>query len=235
MNVRSLASLSSFVVALACAAGCRGATSSPDVAPPSTPGSPTPASTMPAAAATPLHPGNDPGHAGNGTPLTPTGKNQLAAFAAGCFWGVEDAFRHVHGVVATAVGYSGGHTSNPTYEQVCTHTTGHAETVLVEFDPTKVPYEQLLRVFWKIHDPTQVNRQGPDEGDSYRSVIFTFSPDEAAAATASEKVAQTQLSKPIATQIVPMTTFWKAEGYHQQYSERTGDHSCPISAQLESM
>jgi peptide-methionine (S)-S-oxide reductase len=226
--------LAPFAIALACTAGCRGAQSSPDVAPPSGPGSPTAGTTMPAAAA-PLHPGSDPGHAGNGTPLAPSGKNQLAAFAAGCFWGVEDAFRHVHGVVATAVGYSGGHTSNPTYESVCTHTTGHAETVLVEFDPTRVPYEQLLRVFWKIHDPTQVNQQGPDVGDSYRSVIFTFSPDEAAAAHASEQVEQGALHKPIATQIVPMAAFYKAEGYHQQYSERTGDHSCPISASLESM
>ncbi len=226
MILRSLAPLA---VALAFTFGCKGAQSSSDVAPPSGPASPTSAATAP------MHPGSDPGHAGAGTPLVATGKNHLAAFAAGCFWGVEDAFRHVHGVVATAVGYSGGHTTNPDYEAVCTHTTGHAETVLVEFDPTRVPYEQLLRVFWKIHDPTQVNRQGPDEGDSYRSVIFTFSSDEAAAAQASEKVQQGALSRPIATQIVPMTTFWKAEGYHQQYSERTGDHSCPISASLESM
>jgi peptide-methionine (S)-S-oxide reductase len=231
MIFRSLAPLA---VALACTVACRGAQSSTDIAAPSAPGAPTSGMTTPAAAAA-MHPGTDPGHAGDGTPLTPTGKNQLAAFAAGCFWGVEDAFRHVHGVVATAVGYSGGHTSSPSYESVCTHTTGHAETVLVEFDPARVPYEQLLRVFWKIHDPTQVNRQGPDFGDSYRSVIFTFSPDEDAAAHASEKVEQGTLSKPIATQIVPMAAFWKAEGYHQQYSERTGDHSCPISASLESM
>jgi peptide-methionine (S)-S-oxide reductase len=228
-------SLAPFAVALAFTVACKGAQSSPDVAPPSGPASPTSGTTTPAVASAPMHPGSDPGHAGAGTPLVPSGKNQLAAFAAGCFWGVEDAFRHVHGVVATAVGYSGGHTTNPDYEAVCTHTTGHAETVLVEFDPTRVPYEQLLRVFWKIHDPTQVNRQGPDVGDSYRSVIFTFSPEEAAAAQASEKVQQGALNRPIATQIVPMTTFWKAEGYHQQYSERTGDHSCPISASLESM
>ncbi len=233
----NFSSLAPFAVAFTCILGCRGAQSSPDVGPMSGPVSPTPGTTATtnASAAEPLHPGTDPGHAGNGTPLIPTGKNQLAAFAAGCFWGVEDAFRHVHGVVATAVGYSGGHTTNPTYEAVCTHTTGHAETVLVEFDPARVPYEQLLRVFWKIHDPTQVNRQGPDVGDSYRSVIFTFTPEEAAAARASEAVEQGQLKQPIATQIVPMAAFYKAEGYHQQYAERTGDHSCPISASLESM
>src|SRR5271155_5547712 len=109
-----------------------------------------------AATAAPAHVGTDPGHAGQGTPLTPTGHNRMAAFAAGCFWGTEDAFRHVPGVVATAVGYAGGHTQSPTYPAVCTPTPGHAETVLVEFDPTKIPSEQLLRDFWKIHAPTQV-------------------------------------------------------------------------------
>jgi peptide-methionine (S)-S-oxide reductase len=177
--------------------------------------------------------GTDPGHAGAGTPLTPQGKNRLAAFAAGCFWGVEDAFRHVPGVVATAVGYAGGHTTSPTYPQVCTHTTGHAETVLVEFDPTKVPYEQLVRDFWKIHDPTQVGGQGPDEGDNYRSVIFTFDADEAAAAAASMKAEQKTLSAPITTTIQPMTAFWKAEDDHQQYAERTGHHGCPVKLPLD--
>jgi peptide-methionine (S)-S-oxide reductase len=185
-----------------------------------------------APAAPALHPGNNPGHVGAGTPLTPTGNDQLAAFAAGCFWGVEDAFRHVPGVVSTAVGYSGGHTSNPDYEQVCTHTTGHAETVLVEFDPAKISYAKLVQVFFKIHDPTQGNRQGPDVGDSYRSVIFYFSPQEQQIASASKDAVQKTLSNTITTQIVPMTQFWKAEQYHQQYSERTGDHSCPINSQL---
>ena len=165
----------------------------------------------------------------------PTGSDQLAAFAAGCFWGVEDAFRHVPGVVATAAGYSGGHTENPTYEDVSSHTTGHAETVLVEFDPTKTSYEKLLTAFWEIHDPTQVNRQGPDVGDNYRSVIFTFDDAEAAAARASKQAEQGKLSRPIATQIEPMRVFYKAEPYHQQYAERTGDHSCPIRHRLEAL
>ncbi len=180
------------------------------------------------AASTSPRVGTDPGHAGQGTPLVPAAHDQLAAFAAGCFWGVEDAYRHVPGVVATAVGYAGGHTADPTYERVCTHTTGHAETVLIEYDPTRVPYEQLLRVFWKIHDPTQVGGQGPDEGDSYRSVVFTFTAEQAAAAQASKQAEQKHLSSPIATQLRPMGAFYKAEEYHQQYAERTGHHGCPI-------
>jgi peptide-methionine (S)-S-oxide reductase len=235
MNVvRSLAATvaGSLPYALACAGaclalgGCAKASRPADIA-----AEPSPA--MPAAAAataarTPGHVGTDPGHAGRGTPLTPEGHNRLAAFAAGCFWGVEDGFRHVPGVVATAVGYAGGHTQNPTYPQVCTHTTGHAETVLVEFDPAKVPYEQLLRDFWKIHDPTQVGGQGPDEGDSYRSIVFTFDDDEAAAAKASQAAEQRTRSAPITTEIRPMGAFWKAEDYHQQYSERTGEHGCHV-------
>ncbi|HZU83439.1 MAG TPA: peptide-methionine (S)-S-oxide reductase MsrA [Polyangiaceae bacterium] len=172
--------------------------------------------------------GTDPGHAGYGTPLKASGPDKLAAFAAGCFWGVEDAYRRVPGVVATAVGYAGGHTSDPTYEKVCTHTTGHAETVLVEYDPSRVPYEHLLRVFWKIHDPTQVGGQGPDEGDNYRSIIFTFDADQAAAARASEQAEQRSLSAPIVTEIRPMPPFYEAEAYHQQYAERTGHHGCPV-------
>jgi peptide-methionine (S)-S-oxide reductase len=179
--------------------------------------------------------GADPGHAGYGTPLTPTGQDKLAAFAAGCFWGVEDAFRHVPGVVATAVGYAGGHTNDPTYEKVCTHRTGHAETVLVEFDPHKVPYEQLLRVFWKIHDPTQVGGQGPDEGDNYRSIVFTFDDEEAAAARASEQAEQKSHRAPITTEIRPMAAFYKAEAYHQQYAERTGHHGCPIRVPVDTL
>ena len=179
--------------------------------------------------------GNDPGHVAHGLPLTPTGRDRLAAFAAGCFWGVEDAFRHVPGVVATSVGYAGGHTTEPTYEQVCSHTTGHAETVLVEFDPTRIPYEQLLRVFWKIHDPTQVGGQGPDMGDSYRSVIFTFDDNEAAAARASMQAEQRTQHHPITTEIRPMGTFYKAEEYHQQYAERTGHHGCPIRVPVDTL
>ena len=187
----------------------------------------------PAAATAAPRVGTQPGHAGYGTPLTPTGHDQLAAFAAGCFWGVEDAFRHVPGVVATAVGYAGGRTTNPTYESVSSHTTGHAETVLVEFDPARVPYEQLLRVFWKIHDPTQVGGQGPDMGDNYRSVVFTFGEEEAAAARASLQAEQKRLPAHVTTEIRPMGAFYEAEAYHQQYAERTGDHSCPVSLRLD--
>ncbi len=210
----------------ALATACHGSRTTTDVAP--DPATATAASTP--TSSVPAHVGTDPGHAGNGTPLTPTGRDQLAAFAAGCFWGVEDAYRHVPGVVATAVGYAGGQTSDPTYEDVCTHKTGHAETVLVEYDPARVPYEQLLRVFWKIHDPTQVDGQGPDIGSNYRSVVFTFSSEQQAAARASLAAEQKTLSSPIATHIQPMGPFWKAEGYHQQYAERTGHHGCPIKS-----
>ena len=172
--------------------------------------------------------GVNPGGAGAGTPLVPRAGDELAAFAEGCFWGSEDTFRHVSGVVATAVGYTGGHTSNPSYEDVCTHTTGHAETVLVEFDPKKVTYAQLLRVFWDSHDPTTPNQQGPDIGDQYRSAIFTFSPAEDAAARAARAAEQSQYKTKITTVIEPIGRFWKAEGYHQQYDERTGRHSCPL-------
>src|SRR5580692_10323012 len=172
--------------------------------------------------------GTAPGHAGRGTPLTPEAGHQLAAFAEGCFWGSEDTFRHVAGVTATAVGYSGGHTQNPSYEDVCSHTTAHAETVLVEFDPTKVTYAQLLRTFWDSHDPTTLNRQGPDYGDQYRSAIFTFSAEEDAQARASMGDEQKHYKSPITTQIQPMSVFWKAEDYHQQYDEKTGRHSCPL-------
>ena len=131
-------------------------------------------------------------------------------------------------MVATAVGYSGGHTSTPTYEDVCSHTTGHAETVLVEFDPKKVTYLQLLRVFWDSHDPTTPNQQGPDIGDQYRSAIFTFTPRQEAAARASLAAEQPHYRQKITTEIEPIGRFWKAEGYHQQYDEKTGRHSCPI-------
>jgi methionine-S-sulfoxide reductase len=198
---------------------------------------PPPDTSGPAARGTtaPAHVGTDPGHVGYGTPLTPSGHNQLAAFSAGCFWGVEDAFRHVPGVISTAVGFTGGHTNDPTYEKVCTHTTGHAETVLVEFDPRRVPYEQLLRVFFKIHDPAEVDRQGPDIGDQYRSAIFTFSDEEAAAARAAAQAEEKALGKHVATEIRPIGPFYKAEDYHQQYAEKTGSHACPIRGQVESM
>jgi peptide-methionine (S)-S-oxide reductase len=172
--------------------------------------------------------GKRPGGLGNGTPLSAQPGNELAAFAAGCFWGVEDAFRHVPGVVATAVGYTGGHTKSPDYEAVCSHTTGHAETVLIEYDPAKVSYGRLVNIFFQMHDPTTKNRQGPDVGDQYRSAIFTFSVTQAEAAKAELALAQPAQSKPIVTEITPVSAFYAAEAYHQQYTERTGVHGCPI-------
>jgi peptide-methionine (S)-S-oxide reductase len=172
--------------------------------------------------------GTDPGKVGTGTPLEARPGHELAAFAAGCFWGVEDTFRQVPGVVATAVGYTGGQTKNPTYEQVCTHTTGHAEAVLVEFDPSKITYEQLLVVFFKNHDPTTLNRQGPDVGDQYRSAVFTFSEKQAEAARSALAAEEKARGEKVVTLVSPAAPFWKAEEYHQQYDEKTGTHSCPI-------
>jgi peptide-methionine (S)-S-oxide reductase len=174
------------------------------------------------------HVGADPGSVGRGTPLTPRPGHALAAFAAGCFWGVEETFRQVPGVVATAVGYTGGHTDDPTYESVCTHTTGHAETMLVEFDPKVVSYTTLLNVFFKNHDPTTMNRQGPDVGDQYRSAIFTFSAGQAAEAGAAKEREAAAVGRPVVTIISPVGRFWKAEEYHQQYDEKTGTRSCPL-------
>lgn len=147
---------------------------------------------------------------------------ETAIFAAGCFWGVESTFRRVPGVVDATVGYTGGTSENPTYEQVCSGTTGHAEAVRVEFDPTKVSYERLLDVFWEAHDPTQVNRQGPDVGTQYRSAIFTLSPEqEAAARTSKEELERSgRLPRPVATEITPAGPFWEAEEYHQRYEEK---------------
>jgi peptide-methionine (S)-S-oxide reductase len=172
--------------------------------------------------------GADPGHAGQGTALVAASGHELAAFAEGCFWGSENTFRHVPGVTATAVGYTGGHTERPTYESVCSHTTGHAETVLVEFDPKVVSYEKLVDTFFASHDPTTKNRQGPDVGDQYRSAIFTFSPEQDSVAHARADVAQKKLSKPITTEIAPIPAFWKAEEYHQQYDEKSGRESCAL-------
>jgi peptide-methionine (S)-S-oxide reductase len=147
---------------------------------------------------------------------------QTATFAAGCFWGVEDAFRRVPGVVDVVSGYTGGHVENPTYRQVCSHGTGHAEAVDVAFDPEKVDYDTLLNVFWQIHDPTQLNRQGPDVGDQYRSAIFTHGDAQQLAAIASRDREQPKHARPIVTQIVPATRFWPAEEYHQRYFEKNG-------------
>jgi peptide-methionine (S)-S-oxide reductase len=155
---------------------------------------------------------------------------QKATFAAGCFWGVESSFRAIPGVVSTRVGYAGGKTKNPTYKDVCTDKTGHAEAVEVTYDPSKVPYEKLLEAFWNLHDPTQVDRQGPDFGSQYRSVIFFHSPEqEAVAKAAKEKLAKSgKYRRPIATEIVPAGDFWQAEDYHQQYLEKRGLSNCHL-------
>jgi peptide-methionine (S)-S-oxide reductase len=154
---------------------------------------------------------------------------KIATFGAGCFWGVEDAFRRVGGVAATSVGYSGGFTENPTYEDVCTDRTGHAEVVRVEYDPDQVSYETLLDVFWNSHDPTTVNRQGPDFGSQYRSVIFHHDDSQRAAAVASKERLQSsgRFRRPIVTEIVPAAPFSRAEEYHQQYAEKFG-RSCSL-------
>ena len=155
-----------------------------------------------------------------------------ATFAAGCFWGVEATFRALPGVNSTRVGYIGGHTENPTYQDVCTDRTGHAEAVEVDYDPTKVAYGDLLKIFWENHDPTQLNRQGPDWGTQYRSAIFFHSPEQQVEAEASKKALEQshRFSKPIATQIVPAVVFFPAEDYHQQYLEKRGLASCHIKA-----
>ena len=154
--------------------------------------------------------------------------SETATFGAGCFWGVEVAFRNVPGVVDTAVGYEGGTLADPTYEDVCSKTTGHAEVVQVEFDPDDVSYDQLLDVFWDVHDPTQVNRQGPDIGSNYRSVIFFHSPEQQEQALESKARAQARFDRPIATEITPASDFWRAEEYHQQYLVKRGVASCRI-------
>lgn len=153
-----------------------------------------------------------------------------ATFGAGCFWGVEEAFRRLPGVTETAVGYAGGHVDHPTYKQVCTDTTGHAEVVQVQYNPDQITYEQLLEVFWTSHDPTQVNRQGPDFGTQYRTVIFYHTPDQKEAAEASKRSLEASgvFRRPIATQIVPAETFWEAEDYHQQYLAKRGMSSCHL-------
>jgi peptide-methionine (S)-S-oxide reductase len=155
-------------------------------------------------------------------------KLATATFGAGCFWGVEAAFRKTPGVQATAVGYMGGQIENPSYEAVCTDRSGHAEVVQVEFDPERVSYEALLEVFWRSHDPTQVNRQGPDFGTQYRSVVFVHDQDQRASAVISrEALAHSgRFRDPIATAIDSAQTFWRAEEYHQQYLEKRGLAQC---------
>lgn len=158
------------------------------------------------------------------------GETEKATFGAGCFWGVEAAFRKVKGVVSTAVGFMGGRLESPSYRDVCTGTTGHVEVVQILYDPTRVSYQDLLQVFWRIHDPTTVNRQGPDLGTQYRSVIFYHHPDQEAQARRSREEMQQsgRFTREIVTQIEPAGVFWKAEEYHQQYFEKTGRSSCRI-------
>jgi peptide-methionine (S)-S-oxide reductase len=151
---------------------------------------------------------------------------QRATFAAGCFWGVEASFREIEGVVSTKVGYTGGSTVDPSYEQVCSDATGHAEAIEVWFDPTLVSYDDLLRVFWSIHDPTSRNRQGWDFGSQYRSAIFFHDAEQEKLATASRDERQPALRRPIVTQIVPASPFYDAEDYHQRYFEKHGGAVC---------
>lgn len=153
-----------------------------------------------------------------------------ATFGAGCFWGVEDAFRKLPGVTDAACGYMGGQLPNPTYEKVCTDRTGHAEVVQVDFDPARISYERLLEFFWKIHDPTTPNRQGPDVGSQYRSAVFTHddAQQEAANAVKERLQASGQFPRPIVTEVTPASDFWRAEEYHQQYFQKNGGTSCHL-------
>src|SRR6202162_369517 len=153
-----------------------------------------------------------------------------ATFGAGCFWGVEEAFREIPGVISTAVGYTGGTLNHPTYQDVCSGKTGHAEALEVEFDPERVSYPELLAVFWKSHDPTTLNRQGPDVGSQYRSAIFFHDPQQEAAARASKDVLIKEgvFKRPIVTEIAPASEFYRAEEYHQKYFEKQGIKSCHI-------
>lgn len=147
-----------------------------------------------------------------------------ATFAAGCFWGIEAAYRQISGVTDAMVGYTGGQTENPTYQHVCNGDTGHAEAVLVTFDPEKVSYAELVSLFWQIHNPTTLNRQGPDVGSQYRSAIFYHDETQRQIAEASKTAAQAKWPRPIVTEIVPAQTFYKAEEYHQNYAAKHGRH-----------
>jgi len=155
---------------------------------------------------------------------------ETATFGAGCFWGVEETFRQIPGVLDTAVGYLGGHTQNPTYQDVCTDETGHAEVVQVTYDPAKVNYDRLLNVFWESHDPTTINRQGPDIGTQYRSAILFHSPEQERLARASKEKMQAsgKFRRPIVTEITPASTFYRAEDYHQKYLAKRGLSHCHI-------
>jgi peptide-methionine (S)-S-oxide reductase len=154
-----------------------------------------------------------------------------ATFGAGCFWGVEAAFRQIEGVTDAAAGYAGGTTDQPSYAEVCSHGTGHAEVVQVEYDPARVSYEELVDAFWRLHNPTQLNRQGPDVGDQYRSVIFVHTPEQEATAKASKAQLEAAgtFNRPIATIIDPAPTFWRAEESHQRYLEKHRRGVCKLS------
>jgi len=154
----------------------------------------------------------------------------IATFAAGCFWGVEQRFARLDGVIGTEVGYTGGTTSEPTYEQVCAHRTGHAEAVRLKYDRERITYERLLTAFFDMHDPTQLDRQGPDVGDQYRSAIFFHSPEQEAAARSAirELEAEGRFGRPVVTEVVPASEWWPAEDYHQRYFEKHGRFGCAI-------
>ncbi len=153
---------------------------------------------------------------------------EQAIFGAGCFWGVQYYFDQVPGVLSTTVGYSGGHTENPTYEDICTHTTGHAEVVKIDFDEEKISYETLVRHFFRLHDPTQQNRQGLDVGNNYRSVAFYFDDEQMDIVLKIRDEVQPIHENPIVTEIAPAVTFYEAEDYHQKYAERTGRGTCHV-------
>lgn len=160
-----------------------------------------------------------------------------ATFGAGCFWGVEATFRKAPGVVDVAVGYSGGHKERPSYKEVCTDRTGHAEVVEVTYDPERISYDRLLKIFFAMHDPTQVNRQGPDVGSQYRSVVFYHSGEQKAAAEAMKAALgkSGKFRRPIATHIEPAQTFWRAEDYHQRYLEKNGLDNCHLPVDLDKL
>jgi peptide-methionine (S)-S-oxide reductase len=158
---------------------------------------------------------------------------ERATFGAGCFWGVETAFRETPGVTDTAVGYLGGTLEDPSYEDVCTGRTGHAEVVQVEFDPERVSYEELLERFWNLHDPTTLDRQGPDVGTQYRSAIFFHSPEQEATALRSREQARESFARPIVTEVTPASAFYRAEEYHQRYLEKHGRAACSLGEPVE--
>jgi len=161
----------------------------------------------------------------NSTNMTASNKTELATLGGGCFWCIEAVFERLPGVKAVTSGYAGGHLENPSYEQVCSHDTGHAEAIQIEFDPEQISYEKLLDLFWQAHDPTTLNRQGADVGPQYRSVIFYDGDGQKVAAEKSKAAAQKLFSKPIVTEIAPLTQFYKAEGYHQDYFRNNPDAS----------